>query len=313
MLAEQLKRSAEGPEVDQVAEETIARLDLTPAQTSALRAYGRSRLEGLHALAEALAAPEDEGELFRTVAAYWLELRFEWQRNNEVMNYRQAQGKAADALVIGQGAVGSAVLACLEKSLERRNLEELAGYALELLARARDRHATSESATHAAARPAGSSAGTLSSCLLALTGNAQLLADASALTEELQLGESEQRQVMAYLARKHKDLLDLGSTLATVEEEPELHRAMAALWLELRFEWQRYNMVLNYQAIQGAPTDPVRLACAAHCSGILGRIETLLDANDHERMAAFAADLISGSDDDLRRHFGDARIADAAN
>jgi hypothetical protein len=101
--------------------------------TAMLRDYAAARMAAIRDLATAMSEPDDEIELYRTLAAFWLELRFEWQRNNEIMNYQTVLRGAAEPRVVAEGAVGSFVLARIETLLDPSHLELLTRYALELL------------------------------------------------------------------------------------------------------------------------------------------------------------------------------------
>jgi len=137
MLAQQLLVIAEDGVADSAAMQFALDVGLDARGTTMLRAYAVARVTAIHDLAAAMPEAEDEIELYRTLAAYWLELRFEWQRNNEVMNYQTVLRGSAEPRVIAEGSVGSFMLSRIETLLDPAHLELLAQYALELLANER--------------------------------------------------------------------------------------------------------------------------------------------------------------------------------
>jgi len=137
MFAQQLLVIAEDGVADSAATQFALDVGLDARGTAMLRSYATARVAAIHDLAAAMPEAEDEIELYRTLAAYWLELRFEWQRNNEVMNYQTVLRGSAEPRVIAEGSVGSFMLSRIETLLDPAHLELLAQYALELLANER--------------------------------------------------------------------------------------------------------------------------------------------------------------------------------
>lgn len=146
MLAPRLAEIGD-PQALHAAIEEIADATQADAATRAeLHDYAAARLAGIRALAESLGDPDDQLELYRTMAAFWLELRFEWQRHNEVMNYQTARTGTAVGRVVATAAIGSAILARIESLLAESHLQLLTSCALELLASAQPRQAQREAA-----------------------------------------------------------------------------------------------------------------------------------------------------------------------
>jgi len=137
MFAQQLLVIAEDGVTDAAASQVALDVGLDPQDTALLRTYSVARVAAIRDLATAMPEPDDEIELYRTLAAFWLELRFEWQRNNEVMNYQTVLRGSAEPRVIAEGSVGSFVLSRIETLLDPSHLDMLARYALELLANER--------------------------------------------------------------------------------------------------------------------------------------------------------------------------------
>jgi len=118
--------------IDEMVSVAVASLNLSEAEIEDLRLYAQERSAAIQTLAQALGHAEDEPELYPTIAALWLELRFDWQRHNEVMNYAATRIMPLPR-VAAHGAVGSAILARLEDLLLPEHRDELAGHAIRLL------------------------------------------------------------------------------------------------------------------------------------------------------------------------------------
>lgn len=89
----------------------------SPEVAAALHAYASSKIASIHELADAMADPEDEPELYRSAAFLWLELKSEWVRYNQTMQYQVARRGEADTALMLKGAACSAVLARIEPLL----------------------------------------------------------------------------------------------------------------------------------------------------------------------------------------------------
>ena len=137
MFAQQLLVIAEDGVADTAATQFALDVGLDARGSAMLRTYTAARVTAIRDLASAMPEPDDEIELYRTLAAYWLELRFEWQRNNEVMNYQTVLRGTAEPRVIAEGSVGSFLLSRIETLLDPAHLELLSRYAVELLANER--------------------------------------------------------------------------------------------------------------------------------------------------------------------------------
>lgn len=130
-----------------------------------------------------------------------------------------------------------------------------------------------------------------------------------ALAEQAELDAAQLATIRTYVARKHRGLGEMLHALGAEPDEAELYRTLAAAWLEFRFEWQRYNMVVNYQVVRTGEFDKVPFVCAAITSGILAQVEELLEMDDRARLAGFAVELIHGAQQDLEERFGDGVIS----
>ena len=146
MFVEQLLVATQGDVIQHAIDGLLRDTPLEPVSESAVRDHVVSRIAAIRDLATAMGEADDEVELYRTVAAFWLELRFEWQRNNEIMNYQTVMCDHADPRVIVEGAIGSFMLSRLELCLDAVHLDMLTRYAMELLADVRIAPRETESA-----------------------------------------------------------------------------------------------------------------------------------------------------------------------
>ncbi len=106
------------------------------------------------------------------------------------------------------------------------------------------------------------------------------------------------RQLQEEAASVGDSLRTLAATLADPEDEAELYPSLAAAWLELRFEWQRHNLIANYQTVRDGVSPPLVMAKASLVSGILAEIEELLEEEHRHQLMSSAVTLL----DDLRSH-----------
>jgi hypothetical protein len=102
-------------------------------------------------------------------------------------------------------------------------------------------------------------------------------------------------RLTAYASRRRGAILDLCNALGTEGDEDDFYRMLAAVWLELRFEWQRHNLVSNYATVRQGLATPLPLALAGASSWLMAQLEALLDDAALARLAEFAAQLIEGT------------------
>jgi hypothetical protein len=114
------------------AESAAAAVGLAAADRQRLLDNALETSRAVRDLANALSEPDDEEELYRVIAALWLQLRFEWQRHNDVMNYAAVVNSPLPA-VAAEGCIGSALLEQLESLLLPEHLAAMSGYAIDLL------------------------------------------------------------------------------------------------------------------------------------------------------------------------------------
>lgn len=133
MFVERLRVVADDTVIHPAVDALLRDVPLDAGTEATVREYAQGRVTAIRDLADAMPEADDEVELYRTVAAYWLELRFEWQRNNETMNYQTVMRGRPDPRVMAEGAIGSFMLSRLEVCLDPSHLDLLARYALSLL------------------------------------------------------------------------------------------------------------------------------------------------------------------------------------
>jgi len=150
---------------------------------------------------------------------------------------------------------------------------------------------------------------TLAEQLATIASDEQFVLELVGLATTLQLDDTDTAFLRAYAVRKQLALTGLARALGDAGSEDELYRCLAGAWLEQRFEWQRCNMVVNYQAVRTGEPHALTMAIAAACSNVMQRVEALLNAEDRERWSAFAVELITGASDDLTSRWGDETIS----
>lgn len=131
-LAARVRDAASPARRDELLEAVLSQL---PAETGgALREQAADSVRALHDLAGALGDPEDSEDLYRSLAAFWLERRFEWERCNQVANYLLCRtGNEPPPLLLGRAAMASGVLAWIEELCSADQLRHLGQVTLELL------------------------------------------------------------------------------------------------------------------------------------------------------------------------------------
>jgi hypothetical protein len=143
MNPHRLFRVADPARLDALLDQVAGSVDA--AERAALREHGMTKLRGARELARALAAPEDRDEFLLSLAAFWLELRFEWERHNRVANYTVVRGGGeADPVVMARAALCSGLLGVIEEIVPDHDVDALGRAAVALLDRAREELAAGE-------------------------------------------------------------------------------------------------------------------------------------------------------------------------
>lgn len=94
----------------------------------------------------------------------------------------------------------------------------------------------------------------------------------------------------AYVQERCLALEDVILAHRTHAEETELYRALAFFWLELRFEWVRYNRVMQRQLQQHGEPDAQTFVRGSLVSALLGLVEGVLSPGDIERLQGMAVE-----------------------
>lgn len=142
---------------------------------------------------------------------------------------------------------------------------------------------------------------TLAARLAHIADEAIIAADIREITQTVEISAPAANDVVQDGLRLCADINALAQAMYEGEDEPELYRSLAALWLELRFEWQRHNLVANYETIRSGTCPPLVLVRASASSYILQRIETLLAREHLDRLGDSAVDLLEVLREDVDR------------
>ena len=121
-LAQQLTKAVNTESVVATVREIFE--DFDEKQVTAFARFAVEKAEHVAELATALPDEEDEQDLYRSISQLWLELKFEWDRHNQVMNYQILKGDAPDPHVQARGCVVSAVISSLESLMREEDLEK---------------------------------------------------------------------------------------------------------------------------------------------------------------------------------------------
>ena len=121
------------------------------------------------------------------------------------------------------------------------------------------------------------------------------------ITDEVALGDAEREDVSSTALSLCAQIAALASAMSDPEDETELYRSLAALWLELRFQWQRHNLVANYDTMLKGGCAPIVLARASAASYMLNRIESLLVEEHREKLGDSAMEMLDRLREDVER------------
>jgi hypothetical protein len=137
MLNEAIKSKASFDKMNEVLASTLEAVEADGSVSSKLEAYMREKVQGIHDLADALGSAEDRDDLYRTLAHFWIELRVEWDRYNNVMNFQLLSTGEQDPLVVAKGTACSEILTWLEDVMQEEDLAAMADFCSEPLERIR--------------------------------------------------------------------------------------------------------------------------------------------------------------------------------
>lgn len=134
----------------------------------------------------------------------------------------------------------------------------------------------------------------LSQKLQAAFAPARLAAFLEIIVEGEALTEEERERLSIYVADKATGIRVLAEALCEDDDAEDLYQALVTAWLELRTEWMRYNLTLQFNMVRGTVAPPRMLLRAGCCSTLLREVEQLLRPADREELEAFAARLAMG-------------------
>lgn len=138
MLHEAIKKKASFDRMEEALKTTVEAMEADSTTAKRLEQYMREKVEGIHDLADALSQTEDRDDLYRTLAHFWIELRVEWDRYNNVMNFQLMSGGEQDPVVVAKGTACSEILTWLEEVMEEEDLSAMAEFCSEPLEKIRE-------------------------------------------------------------------------------------------------------------------------------------------------------------------------------
>ncbi len=128
---------------------------------------------------------------------------------------------------------------------------------------------------------------------LLLVANAHSVATAlRELTSAVSMSEIDRATIEDDALRLCTELRTFSSAMWTPGDEPALYRCLAIVWLELRFEWQRHNLVAGYDTAHRGNTELTVLVRASVATYMLQRIEMLLQREQLEYLVSTGMDII---------------------
>lgn len=132
-----IKQKASFDRMEEAMKTTLETLEANDSVGSKLDSYMREKVQGIHDLADALSQAEDRDDLCKTLAHFWIELRVEWDRYNNVMNFQLMGSGEQDPLVVAKGTACSEILTWLEDVMQEEDLSARADFCAEPLDRIR--------------------------------------------------------------------------------------------------------------------------------------------------------------------------------
>lgn len=142
---------------------------------------------------------------------------------------------------------------------------------------------------------------TLAEQLLVVASPDTVAESVRSITDEVALPPAEAEEVQRNAHALALQIQDLAEAMSAPEDETELYRSLAALWLELRFQWQRHNLVANYDTMLKGGCAPIVLARASAASYLLYRIESLLAEEHREKLGDSAVEMLDRLREDVER------------
>jgi len=281
-LADRLMLVADADDLARQAREAAANAGLSKFDATNLVQLSLDRTKAILDLARSLSEPDDEVELYRTISSLWLQLRFEWQRHNDILGYGDVKG-IHSPLFAAEGSVGSYLLDRLERLLLPEHIEGLSDYSLALLSGiANDRYGVIK-------HPAGAS---LAARLVLIAAPDDLSRQAAEAAEAAGISQQDSANLVQVALDRANAVHELARALSEPDDEQDLYRAIASFWLQLRFEWQRHNDVMGYGDVLGIPM-PTLGAEGWVGSYLFERFETLLLPQHIEALSHYSFELLA--------------------
>lgn len=135
-----------------------------------------------------------------------------------------------------------------------------------------------------------------------MTSIQQMLADVPGIED------STREHLSLTLSERVANIRQSLQDLVVEDDEMEAVTALPWLWLELRFEWMRYNAQMQYQTVFRGQADPGLMARGAALSCVLERVEQALTPEVAFFVAKLAADPMAVASAELTRN---ERVFDA--
>lgn len=148
-LAEQLHLIADVSIITKDCTAFLDAVELTTSDRSVAISELMATSAQINELATAMESPEDAEELYRCLSTWWLELRLQWHRHNDVSNYELFRLGAASPIALVRGSISSYIIDRFESILSREQLDKLNESAVAVIELLRD--GLTPDASHAAA------------------------------------------------------------------------------------------------------------------------------------------------------------------
>jgi hypothetical protein len=127
--------------------------------------------------------------------------------------------------------------------------------------------------------------------LLALLDGADVRDRIARMIAELDgIGAADAAALRASMDERLRSIAASLRDLCVDDDTSEAQAALPSIWLELRFEWMRYNLQMQYQTVFRGTADTVLMARGAALSYVLEAIEQELDAESAFLVQKIAAD-----------------------
>jgi hypothetical protein len=134
----------------------------------------------------------------------------------------------------------------------------------------------------------------LSQRLLRIADSNTVATDTRAFLSNVKIFD-ESRTIVLHEAQYMADQIrSLADAMSQPEDVEELYGALAALWLELRLQWQRHNDVVNYDLMRHGEAKPIEFVRVSLSSYYFQRIESVLQPDQVQRLSDKALSIIEG-------------------